>query len=49
VLATRWAGIPGDLGGRFSLAPASLSILGTDAGSDDPVIDRWNDTGHLSA
>jgi probable phosphoglycerate mutase len=47
VLATRWAGLPAELGGRFSLAPASLSILGSDAASGDPVIDRWNDTGHL--
>jgi len=48
VLATRWAGIPAELGGHFSLAPASLSILGTDHASGDPVIDRWNDSGHLN-
>ncbi|HVE39259.1 MAG TPA: histidine phosphatase family protein [Planctomycetota bacterium] len=47
VLAIRWAGIPGELGGRFSLAPASLSILGTDAASGDPVLERWNDVCHL--
>jgi probable phosphoglycerate mutase len=43
VLAMRWAGIPAELGGHFSLAPASLSILGTDAASGDPVIERWNE------
>jgi len=48
VLATRWAGIPAELGGHFSLAPASVSILGTDHASGDPVIDRWNDSGHLN-
>ena len=43
VVAMRWAGLPPDLGGRFSLAPASISLLGSDAGSGDPVIERWND------
>jgi probable phosphoglycerate mutase len=43
VLATRWAGIPPENGGRFSLSPASISILGVDHASGDPVIDRWND------
>ena len=47
VLATRWAGIPPETGGRFSLAPASVSMLGTDGASGDPVIDRWNDVCHL--
>jgi probable phosphoglycerate mutase len=48
VLAMRWAGIPADLGGHFTLAPASLSMLGSDAASGDPVIERWNDSGHLN-
>jgi probable phosphoglycerate mutase len=47
VLATRWAGIPPELGGHFSLAPASISILGTDHASGDPVLERWNDGCHL--
>jgi probable phosphoglycerate mutase len=47
VLATRWAGIPPESGGRFGLAPASLSILGFDSASGDPIIDRWNDVSHL--
>jgi broad specificity phosphatase PhoE len=48
VLAVRWAGIPAELGGRFSLAPAAVSTFSTDAASGDPVIERWNDTGHLA-
>jgi probable phosphoglycerate mutase len=47
VLAVCWAGIPADLGDRFFLAPASLSVLGTDHASGDPIIERWNDTSHL--
>ncbi len=47
VLATRWAGIAPESGARLSLAPASLSILGSDSASGDPVIERWNDTCHL--
>ena len=47
VLAIRWAGIAPESGARLSLAPASLSILGSDSASGDPVIERWNDTCHL--
>lgn len=47
VLAVRWAGIAAETGSRFGLAPASISILGWDAGSGDPVIDHWNDVSHL--
>ena len=49
VLAMRGAGLPAELGGRFSLAPASISNLGSDAASGDPDIDRWTDTGHLNS
>jgi probable phosphoglycerate mutase len=49
VLATRWAGIAPESGGRFSLSPASLSVLGTDAASHNPVIERWNDVCHLQS
>jgi probable phosphoglycerate mutase len=47
VLATRWAGMAAESGSRFGLAPASISILGWDAASGDPLIDRWNDVSHL--
>jgi probable phosphoglycerate mutase len=47
VLAVRWAGIPAESGGRFSLSPASISILAFDGASGDPVLDRWNDVCHL--
>jgi len=49
VLAVRWAGIAPESGARFSLAPASLSVLATDSASGDPVIDRWNDICHLQS
>lgn len=49
VLTTRWAGFPAELGGRFLLASGALSVLGTDAASGDPVLDRWNDVCHLEA
>ena len=49
VLALRWAGIPPEVGARFSLAPGSLSILGHDSASRDPVLDRWNDVCHQGA
>lgn len=47
VLAVRWAGIAPESGARFSLSPASISILAVDGASGDPVIDRWNDGCHL--
>lgn len=48
VLATRWAGISAENGSRFGLAPASISILGWDGATGEPLIDRWNDVSHLS-
>ena len=48
VLATRWAGLPPDAGMRFSIDPASLSILSTDPHTQQPVLERWNDVSHLS-
>jgi len=47
VLATVWAGISPESGSRFGLAPASISILGRDGASGDPIIDHWNDVSHL--
>jgi probable phosphoglycerate mutase len=47
VLATRWAQLPPESGGHFALSPASLSILGIDAHSGDPILERWNDGCHL--
>jgi len=47
VLMARWMKIPLDISGRCSLDPASLSILGRDHHTLDPVIERWNDTAHL--
>jgi probable phosphoglycerate mutase len=47
VLAVRWAGIAPESGVRFNLSPASLSVLGHDSAAGNPVIDRWNDVGHL--
>jgi probable phosphoglycerate mutase len=49
ILALRWAGIPEEWGARLSLASGSLSILGQDAASRDPVLDRWNDVCHQDA
>jgi len=47
VLAVRWAGIAPESGVRFSLSPASVSILGHDSAAGNPVIERWNDVSHL--
>jgi broad specificity phosphatase PhoE len=48
VLAMRWADLPPDAGMRFSIDPASLSILTTDPHTKEPVLERWNDVSHLS-
>jgi len=47
VLMARWMKIPLEMAGRFSLDPASLSILSRDHHTVDPVIERWNDIAHL--
>jgi broad specificity phosphatase PhoE len=49
VLAVRWTGIPVEAAGHLSLASASLSVLGLDTHSEEPVIERWNDVSHLTA
>jgi len=43
VLGARWVGLPGIAGALFSLAPATLSVLGWER--DVPVVNRWNDGG----
>ncbi len=48
VLAVRWARIPPELGDRFALASAAISILSVDAASGEPILDRWNDISHLT-
>jgi broad specificity phosphatase PhoE len=47
MLMGRWMTLEPTDAARFSLDPASLSILGRDAHSGDAVIERWNDTAHL--
>ena len=48
MLMGRWLGLAPELAGRFSLEPASLSILTRDAHTGDPLLDRWNDIAHLA-
>jgi len=45
VLAARWIGLPVATGQSFVLGTGSISVLGDDRGT--PVIERWNDAGHL--
>ena len=42
-LAARWIGLEIGAAARFTLATASVSILGYDHGFDEPVIRLWND------
>ncbi|WP_344497649.1 histidine phosphatase family protein [Streptomyces enissocaesilis] len=46
-LGARWLGLDVSFGARIRLDPTSLSVLGWAYG--DPAIERWNDTGHLTA
>ncbi|CAN5628046.1 histidine phosphatase family protein [soil metagenome] len=45
VLAARWVGLAGELGGRLKLNTATLSILGLEHGRR--AIELWNDACHL--
>lgn len=47
VLATRFVGLPPESGHRFSIDPASLSILLREPHTGEPALERWNDVSHL--
>jgi broad specificity phosphatase PhoE len=47
MLAMRWIGADVANGNSFMLSAASLSALGDDNGSEQPVVLFWNDTHHL--
>ena len=42
VLAARWLGLAGTMGGKFGLSTASLSVLGWEHGR--PIVETWNQT-----
>lgn len=42
VVGARWVGLPPEAGALFTLAPATISVLGWER--DVPVVTRWNDT-----
>lgn len=42
VMAARWVGLPAAQGRSFTLAEATVSMLGYNHGPDDPVIQQWN-------
>lgn len=48
MLMARWIKLAPEMAARFSLDPASLSILSRDPHTGDPVIERWNDIAHLA-
>lgn len=47
VLAARWLGLPVEFGRYLLLSTAAISVLGYEHGLNEPVVVRWNDTGHL--
>lgn len=47
VLAVRWARIDPVSGAAFALASGALSVLGTDPATRDPIIEHWNEVGHI--
>jgi probable phosphoglycerate mutase len=49
VLAACWLGLDARAGGLWLLDAASLSALGYEHASDQPVMRFWNDTAHLAA
>jgi broad specificity phosphatase PhoE len=48
ILAASWLGLDARAGGLWMLDTASLSALGYEHHSDEPVIRFWNDTAHLT-
>lgn len=49
VFAARWLGLGTEAGKYFLLSTASLSELGYENALSDPVIQMWNQTGHVKA
>ena len=48
VLTARWLGLPPTEGRLFALGTAALGVLGFDSDAEQPLLQRWNDTSHLS-
>jgi len=49
VLAARWLGLESVTGRFFTLATASVSVLGYENSLSQPVIRLWNDTRHVGS
>jgi probable phosphoglycerate mutase len=47
-LTARWLGLEPQAGKLFLLSTASLSVLGYEHDSSEPVIRLWNDTQHVT-
>jgi len=48
MFAVCWLGLEPFVGSRFTLEPASVSILGFEHAVTQPVVQHWNDTSHLT-
>ena len=49
VLAARWLGLEAAIGRFFTLATASVSVLGYENSLSQPAIRLWNDTRHVDS